>query len=222
MPVSDGVENDAVAIRLPSEVGASQGKRFAEISAADGLTADQQRRDAPGSGRGLQTNRAGQRVRRHAAAGKSAQEQICRFLAGEGRVGAEAGVPLFAGTVYADQIWLSGCEHGGGIFSFSAGTGVVQHFDGQAAAGEQQAVCCADGAVNARAEDDVLAAPAGVQLRIRLVCLTARAVRADIAVRVADAPVSAERAALRDGTRPGGYCLAFERFWRVIRGHLCR
>ena len=34
--------------------------------------------------------------------------------------------------------------------------------------------------------------------------------------------VAAERAALRDGTRPGGYCLAFERFWRVIRGHLCR
>ena len=52
--------------------------------------------------------------------------------------------------------------------------------------------------------------------------VTARAVRADIAVRVADAPVSAERAALRDGTRTGGDGLTFERFRRVIRGHLCR
>lgn len=128
VPVSDGVENDAVAIRLPSEVGASQGKRFAEISAADSLTADQQRRDAPGSSRGLQTNRAGQRVRCHAAAGKSAQKQICRFLAGEGRVGAESGVPLFAGTVYADQIRLGGREHGGGIFSLSAGTEAPEMF----------------------------------------------------------------------------------------------
>lgn len=77
-------------------------------------------------------------------------------------------------------------------------------------------------AVNARTEDGVLAAPAGLQLRIRLVRLTARAVRADIAVRVADAPISAERAALCDGTRPGGDGLTFERFRRVIRGHLRR